>query len=121
MALFLVDEDLPRSLARGLRGGGVLAEDVRDTGLHGRTDEEVLDAAGMRGAVLVTADVGLADRARRRGGSGLGLVIVRYPNEISIATLVGAVVEILSGISDEDLRGAIVIVEPGRVRIRRGR
>ena len=66
---FLVDEDPPRSLARELRAGGVPAEDVRDAGPRGRTDEEILTAAARRGAVLVTADIGLADRARRRGAT----------------------------------------------------
>jgi predicted nuclease of predicted toxin-antitoxin system len=45
MAKFLVDEDLPRSLARELRQAGIDAVDVRDAGLRGRPDPDVLDFA----------------------------------------------------------------------------
>jgi len=36
---FLVDEDMPRSTARTLREAGYVADDARDVGLRGRTDE----------------------------------------------------------------------------------
>ena len=38
---FLVDEDMPRSTAVILRQAGYQAEDVRDVGLRGHTDEEI--------------------------------------------------------------------------------
>jgi len=44
MTRYLVDEDLPRSLARRLGEAGVDAVDVRDVGLRGASDEQVLDS-----------------------------------------------------------------------------
>jgi len=38
VAKFLVDEDLPRSLARELRQAGIDAVDARDAGLRGHPD-----------------------------------------------------------------------------------
>jgi predicted nuclease of predicted toxin-antitoxin system len=61
VAKFLVDEDLPRSLARELRLAGIDAVDARDAGLRGRPDGE----------------------------------------------------------TDDEIEQAIVIVEPGRIRLRR--
>lgn len=44
MPKFLIDEDLPRSLARGLREHGLEAADVRDLGLRGAPDERIWEA-----------------------------------------------------------------------------
>lgn len=41
MPAFLVDEDIPRSLAVSLREAGFQAEDVRDAGLRGHSDAEL--------------------------------------------------------------------------------
>ena len=38
---FLIDEDLPRSLAAALRKDGLAADDVRDLGLRGQDDANV--------------------------------------------------------------------------------
>jgi predicted nuclease of predicted toxin-antitoxin system len=42
---FLVDENLPRSLAKVLRESGFDAVDVRDLGLRGKPDSEIFRAA----------------------------------------------------------------------------
>ena len=49
MLRFLVDEDLPRSLARALRGAGHVAADVRDEGLRGEPDRRIFDVAQKLG------------------------------------------------------------------------
>jgi predicted nuclease of predicted toxin-antitoxin system len=52
MLNFLVDEDLPRSLPQRLRLTGFAAEDVREVGLRGHTDDEVLRYAVAHGLTL---------------------------------------------------------------------
>jgi len=52
MALFLVDEDLPRALAASLRAAGHEATDVRDEGLRGEPDSRVFAFARERGRVI---------------------------------------------------------------------
>lgn len=59
MAVFLVDEDLPRSLARLLRAESLDAEDVRDVGLRGKTD--AVDAMTTHDHNEVMSRVGIAD------------------------------------------------------------
>ncbi|GAB4485293.1 MAG: hypothetical protein OHK006_11200 [Thermodesulfovibrionales bacterium] len=51
---FLVDEDLSEEIAVILRASGVDAVHVREIGMTGADDREVLDEAGRRGCCVVT-------------------------------------------------------------------
>ena len=59
MARFLVDEDLPRSLVPQLRAAGIAADDVRDVGLRGRSDDEIFEYAVAHILKRVTRNVEL--------------------------------------------------------------
>lgn len=96
MADVLVDEDLPRSLAGALQNGGLVAQDVRDIGRFGNLLRFPL-------------------------GSHAGIVIARFPNEVSTAQLVSAIVRAVGGLADDEVVGNLIVVEPGRVRLRRAR
>ena len=100
MTIFLVNENLPRSLAPELRRAGFDAEDVRDRGLAGHEDAEVLAYAISKQRILITRDLGIPDLRRFPTGSELGIVLVRLP---------------------EDLHGSMVVVGPRRIRLRRTR
>ena len=54
--LFLVDAQLPPSLAEALRKAGCQAVHVIDIGLVAATDQQIWDEAISRSAVLVTKD-----------------------------------------------------------------
>lgn len=54
--LFLVDAQLPPSLAEALRQAGCQAVHVADLGLLAATDQQIWDEAISRSAVLVTKD-----------------------------------------------------------------
>ena len=121
MTRFLVDEDLPRSLAHLLRTEGLDAEDVRDVGLRGKTDSEVLQYAVSQDRALVTADLDFANLLTVPLGSHRGIVVARLPNELPVTHVNGAIVEAIRALSEGDLSGALVIVEPGRIRLRKPR
>jgi predicted nuclease of predicted toxin-antitoxin system len=76
---FLIDEDLPRSLAAALREEAFGAEDVRDVGLRGRHDDHVFARAQSGGLVLVSGDLGFSNILRYPPGSHAGIVIARFP------------------------------------------
>lgn len=116
---FLVDEDLPRSTAVALRQAGHAAEDVRDVGLRGRSDADVFAQAQTTGAILVTADLGFANLLRFPLGTHAGLIVVRVPNELSSRQLNQTLLGALQDLAGEDLSGSLVIIETGRIRIRR--
>jgi predicted nuclease of predicted toxin-antitoxin system len=60
----LIDENMPRSLAAILRASGLSVWDVREIGLRGQSDDEVLKAAIGLDAVIVTRDRGFTAEAR---------------------------------------------------------
>jgi len=119
MGRFLVDEDMPRSTCVVLREAGHEVEDVRDAGLRGCTDEEVIAYARARGAVLITADKGFANILRFPPGTHAGILVLRMPNELSVPELNRRLLQALMRMEGEDLRGLLIIVEPHRIRIRR--
>lgn len=51
---FLVDEDLSEEIASILRAAGVDAVHIRELGLSGAEDQEVLDEAARQGRCIVT-------------------------------------------------------------------
>ncbi len=119
MSRFLVDEDLPRSFAPALREVGFDTQDVRDVGLRGCSDAEVFARAQAEDRVLLTADLGFANALAFPAGSHAGIVVARVPNEMPVADVTRTILSALRDFADEELAGAIVIVERHRTRIRR--
>ena len=119
MISLLVDEDMPRSLAPLLRAAGMTAEDVRDSGLRGRSDDEIFGYAATHRLALLTADVGFANLIRFPLRRHFGIIVVRFPNELSAAVLNAAILEALTDLKEDDIIGNLVVIEPGRIRLRR--
>jgi len=116
---FLVDEDMPRSTARTLREAGYVADDARDVGLRGRTDQEVFAYAQANGAILVSADKGFANLFVFPPATHAGIVVVRVPDTLPTATVNQELLRALSNLAGTDLAHTLVVIEPGRARIRR--
>lgn len=77
--LFLIDAQLPPSLAEALRQAGCQAVHVIDLGLLAATDEQIWDEAISRSAVLVTKDRDFPIR-RAASNSGPAILWVRVGN-----------------------------------------
>ncbi len=118
---FLVDEDLPRSVSLLLRQYGHDAVDVRDIGLRGASDVDIAAYAEKNRLCLLTGDMGFADIRNYQPEKYRGIVVVRPPANAtsSVISLLLRGFLIQSGIVN-NLDGKLVVVEPGRVRIRRG-
>jgi predicted nuclease of predicted toxin-antitoxin system len=114
-----VDEDLPRTLAADLRAAGLEAVDVRDVGLRGATDAAVHGHAVANGMTIVTADVEFGNVLRFPPSRHSGVVVARVPNEWPSPLVKTTVVAALLGLSDDEVRAGVVVIEPGRVRLRR--
>ena len=119
MKRFLIDEDLPRSLARALSAVRMDAVHVIDAGLRGRSDFDVLGGAKVDGRALLTADLDFSNLLRYPLGTHAGLVIARFPNEMPVDRLNASVVNAVGGLAEHELAGGLVIIEPGRLRLRR--
>jgi predicted nuclease of predicted toxin-antitoxin system len=110
---------LPRSLAPLLRSSNFETEDVRDVGLRGRSDEEIATYAEAKGLAIITADLGFGNVLGFPGAIRHGIVVARFPNEISTTTLNEAILAAVSGTGPEEIRGHVLVVEPGKIRLRR--
>lgn len=97
---------------------GLQAEDVRDVGLKGRSDDEVLTYAVAHEMAVLTADLHFSNLLRFPLGSHAGIGIARFPNETPNPVLNQAILEAMQALTDEEIRGALIIIEPGRVRLR---
>ena len=119
MTSYLVDEALPRDLAAALRNAGISATDAREVGLRSRPDDEILAFACSKRAAVLTADVEFGNPLRFPPENHFGVVLARFPPEVTVATMVQGIVEGIQSLNDEDLTGSVVVLDPGRVRIRR--
>jgi predicted nuclease of predicted toxin-antitoxin system len=68
---------------------------------------------------VVTRDLGFVNLYRRLSSSHPGLVVVRFPSVVTISTVNEAIAAGLRALADTDVTGNTVVVEPGRVRLRR--
>ena len=67
----------------------------------------------------MTADLGFANVLRFPPGTHAGIVVVRAPTELPTPSINELVARSLAGLDRAVLAGALLSVEPGRVRIRR--
>lgn len=119
MIKFLIDEDMPRSTAKILRARGFDVLDVRDCGLRGKSDDEIFQYAQREKAVILTGDTGFGNLLHFPIGSHFGIAIAHFSNEISTSELNSQIIKALDDLADADLKGNLIILEPGRIRIRR--
>jgi len=119
MLKFVIDEDMPRSTARVLKANGFEALDVRDYGLRGKNDEEIFAFAQENNAALMTGDLGFGNLLHFPVGSHSGIVIAHFPNEMSSSELNNQILKAFMNLTEDDFKGNLIIIEPGKLRIRR--
>src|SRR3990167_9048464 len=115
----VIDEDLPRSLADTLSSLGFTVFDVRDHGLRGRSDDQIFAFAQKQKAVLFSGDLGFSNTLVFPLGKHHGICVLRFPNEVSVQTIKDEVMRLLSIFSYNDYVGNLIILAPGKVRLRR--
>lgn len=115
---FLVDENLPQSLADWLEAAGHDAQHVHDAGLHGHPDAAVYAYAQEHGQIIITSDVGLGN-VRQYPPPHRGIVLVRLQDTVSIEARIRVIVDGLDTLGDVSFEDAVVTIEAGRARIRR--
>ena len=119
MVRFVIDEDMPRSTAVALSSEGYEVKDVRDHGYRGLGDEEIYRFAQREKAVLLTADLGFSNILKFPLGQHFGIVVVRFPNEMVPREINREILTSLRDLVENEFKGNLVILEPGRIRIKR--
>jgi len=113
-----LDENLSRHLKARLAELGYDVVTVGDEGLLSRPDHEVGEAARTEGRMLFTLDLDFANLVKFPPGTHPGIVLIR-PATLGPVEVNRFVTEFASRYDLTPLAGAVVVVEPGRVRVRR--
>jgi predicted nuclease of predicted toxin-antitoxin system len=113
-----VDEDLPKSLARVLRNNGYDAATVVEQQMSGWDDDRLWQAIQSERGLLVTADKNAADVRCRPFGTDAGILLLR-PEYEGAGAVTQLLLAVLAKVDLQDLRGAICVATPARLRIRR--
>jgi predicted nuclease of predicted toxin-antitoxin system len=114
---YLIDANLSPVVAERLRQAGHDAVHVGDLGLLAAPDEEILGRAARDERIIVSADADFGTLLALRGLSKPSFVLLRSADHLSPdqqALLIGN----LQRVGDELVRGAIVTLGRGRVRVR---
>jgi len=116
---FLIDADLPRSAKDLLRRYGHESIDVRDIGLGSASDSSIARYAQDESLCLLTGDSDFSDIRTYPPARYQGLVILHVPPNATASFILA----FLEGFLKQEqlvnrITGRLVIIEPGRVRIR---
>ncbi|MFQ6049933.1 MAG: DUF5615 family PIN-like protein [Candidatus Paceibacterales bacterium] len=116
----VIDEDLPRIIDKVLESLGWEVKDVRDIGLRGKSDRVIISFAQKSKAVLFSADWGFANILNFPPSRYYGIVILNFPNEVSTKFIAKETKKALSKIHFKNFKSNLIIIEPGKIRIRKG-
>jgi hypothetical protein len=68
---------------------------------------------------VLTGDLGFGNLVRFPLATHHGIVVARFPNDWPVGVVNQAILAGLRALTDEEIRGNLAIIEPGRVRLRR--
>jgi predicted nuclease of predicted toxin-antitoxin system len=115
---FLVDENTSRTLVPRLIQAGYEAQHIHDVGLQGHLDTEIFAYAQAHEQIIITIDLDFANIIDYPPPH-YGIIVLRLPNTMRTADLIQEVLSSLKTLADQSLDNTLVIIEPGRLRIRR--
>ena len=113
---FLADESCDFAVVKALRSAGHDVSAIAELS-PGAEDDVVLARARSEARVLFTEDKDFGQLAFGSGRDTPGVVLIRFPAGVRSA-LAATMVNVVAELGDR-IRGAFVVVEPGRTRISR--
>ncbi len=115
----LLDANLSPTIRSGLEAAGHEVAHVGDAELLHASDREILDYAGERDLVIVTADSDFASMLALAGAERPSVLQLRGVAERKPAVHLELLVQNLPAVADDLDRGAVVSLSPTRLAVRR--
>jgi predicted nuclease of predicted toxin-antitoxin system len=115
---FLIDNALLPGVAVGLRAAGHDAVHVLDYEMHAATDDAVFELAALESRVVVSADTDFGTLLALREATSPSVILFRTASLRRADDQVALILRALPSIDAALRRGAIVILESHRVRLR---
>ncbi|MCK6449643.1 MAG: DUF5615 family PIN-like protein [Alphaproteobacteria bacterium] len=112
---FLADENVSRLVIEQLRIRGFDVTSIGET-RPGAADKDVLGAAGAADSILITEDRDFGEHVIRQRFGVRGMILLEL-DRLSNATEARVVADVVSAHQDK-LLGNLVVIEPGRIRVR---
>ena len=113
-----LDEDLSQSVGRHVSGLGYQVKTVIGQGWGGVQDDELWPRVVAEQIYWITADNGFGDVRLYKPGTHSGILLLR-PDEESIAAYIALIEKVVAKHPLETLTGALTVVSPRSIRIRR--
>ena len=115
---FLIDNALSPVVAEGLRQANHDAIHVRDLGLAAADDETIVEHADRDQRVIVSADTDFGTILAMRNAASPSVILFRGATPRNPIGHVKLLIANLAAIAPSIERGAVVVLEPQRIRVR---
>lgn len=115
---FLIDNPLAPQVAAGLRAAGHDALHILDYGMHAATDEAVFERAALESRIIISADTDFATLLALRETTAPSVILFRGAFPRRADDQVALVLRALPSVDAALQRGAIIVLERHRLRLR---
>jgi predicted nuclease of predicted toxin-antitoxin system len=114
----LIDNALSPAVAAGLRAAGHDAVHVLDLGMQAATDEAIFEMGARESRAVISADTDFGSLLALREATSPSVILLRGGSPKRAAAQVALILASLASIKAPLGRGAIVVLEPHRLRVR---